>query len=535
MSINLLEVTQSTLGPIFLSKAGQLFGLNENDGKSALCSILPTLLGGILNKASTKDGAVALYNAISDRSVDSHIVTNLPILLGHASNVSKLGEQGGKILGLLFGDKATGLGEHVAQLAGTPAAGTKSMLALAAPAIFGLLKSQIVGGKMSPHAFTSLLSSQAVHLEKSLPEKVLEWLGWGSLAGFVGGLGGKLSGALSGLTNQFEDLFDGDEPKKTLGQSTAKQKKKCGGIWKWLIPLALIALAALLLKSCQKPAAVVTSTDQPAQSAPAQAAPAAASDSLFKLTFNNGKATVTATVATEAEKAELLKQLEATYVKDKFTADIKVDAAVKPASWLSKIADLLKLASVPGAELNIKGADISLAGSLADPKLGLVDKLTGLFGSGVNVVAAAFNADAAIAGAAGKFDEAIKALTASGKCDADALSNALNLYVVNFASGAASIPAKDVTALKAAIPAVTACAKDGVKIEIGGHTDNQGDAAANLKLSESRANALKAMFVNAGVPAANISVKGYGDTNPVGDNNTEEGRFQNRRITYTKQ
>jgi OOP family OmpA-OmpF porin len=43
------------------------------------------------------------------------------------------------------------------------------------------------------------------------------------------------------------------------------------------------------------------------------------------------------------------------------------------------------------------------------------------------------------------------------------------------------------------------------------------------------------MFVNAGVPAANIGIKGYGDTNPVGDNNTEEGRFQNRRITYTKQ
>ena len=54
-----------------------------------------------------------------------------------------------------------------------------------------------------------------------------------------------------------------------------------------------------------------------------------------------------------------------------------------------------------------------------------------------------------------------------------------------------------------------------------------------MRISEM--NAIKALFVGAGVPAANISTKGYGDTTPVGDNATEAGRFQNRRITYTKQ
>ncbi len=68
-----------------------------------------------------------------------------------------------------------------------------------------------------------------------------------------------------------------------------------------------------------------------------------------------------------------------------------------------------------------------------------------------------------------------------------------------------------------------------VKIRIMGHTDNVGRAASNLKLSQQRANAVRLYLIKRGVKAENITAIGYGDTKPVADNATAEGRELNRR------
>jgi outer membrane protein OmpA-like peptidoglycan-associated protein len=70
----------------------------------------------------------------------------------------------------------------------------------------------------------------------------------------------------------------------------------------------------------------------------------------------------------------------------------------------------------------------------------------------------------------------------------------------------------------------------GMVIEISGHTDNQGAADYNLKLSESRAKSVVSYLVAAGVPSARLKFKGYGDSRPASANDTEEGRAKNRRI-----
>jgi outer membrane protein OmpA-like peptidoglycan-associated protein len=70
----------------------------------------------------------------------------------------------------------------------------------------------------------------------------------------------------------------------------------------------------------------------------------------------------------------------------------------------------------------------------------------------------------------------------------------------------------------------------GMVIEISGHTDNQGAADYNLKLSESRAKSVVSYLVAAGVPSARLKFKGYGDSRPAAANDTEEGRAKNRRI-----
>jgi len=69
----------------------------------------------------------------------------------------------------------------------------------------------------------------------------------------------------------------------------------------------------------------------------------------------------------------------------------------------------------------------------------------------------------------------------------------------------------------------------GITIEIGGHTDNQGSAAHNQQLSENRAQSVMQYLVDNGISAERLSAKGYGQDNPVADNDTESGRAKNRR------
>lgn len=69
-----------------------------------------------------------------------------------------------------------------------------------------------------------------------------------------------------------------------------------------------------------------------------------------------------------------------------------------------------------------------------------------------------------------------------------------------------------------------------IKVEIGGHTDNIGSAEYNKKLSEGRAKTTVDYLISKGIASVRITYKGYGMSQPIGSNSTEEGRAQNRRI-----
>src|SRR5690606_36329539 len=99
-------------------------------------------------------------------------------------------------------------------------------------------------------------------------------------------------------------------------------------------------------------------------------------------------------------------------------------------------------------------------------------------------------------------------------------------------TGSATITRDSMETLTSAANAIKQ-APAGTKIEVGGHTDNTGDAAANVTLSQQRADAVVAKLTELGVAADGLTSKGYGQEKPRASNDTDEGRAQNRRIEFT--
>ncbi len=97
----------------------------------------------------------------------------------------------------------------------------------------------------------------------------------------------------------------------------------------------------------------------------------------------------------------------------------------------------------------------------------------------------------------------------------------------NFETGKANLEPESYAVIDELIAFMTR--KEDEKIELGGHTDNVGKPAANLKLSQERAEAVRAYMIAKGIAEDRIMAKGYGSTVPIADNKTEEGRAQNRR------
>jgi len=69
-------------------------------------------------------------------------------------------------------------------------------------------------------------------------------------------------------------------------------------------------------------------------------------------------------------------------------------------------------------------------------------------------------------------------------------------------------------------------------IEVGGHTDNTGDDATNMKLSHDRAKAVREYMVGRGIASDKIQAKGYGESNPIANNDSDEGKRANRRTEF---
>ena len=131
-----------------------------------------------------------------------------------------------------------------------------------------------------------------------------------------------------------------------------------------------------------------------------------------------------------------------------------------------------------------------------------------------------------------------KAMQQEVTADASSLSDEISksghvaVYGIHFETGKAVI-LPDSEAILGEIVKVLAQNPDW-KLRVEGHTDNQGSAAANQALSEKRAQGVVAWLTAHGVNASRLSAKGLGQSQPVADNATEDGRAKNRRVELVK-
>ena len=182
-------------------------------------------------------------------------------------------------------------------------------------------------------------------------------------------------------------------------------------------------------------------------------------------------------------------------------------AVPAPAKGLdAAVVDLFKS---KGASIVFAGNRLSLSGEVADQatKDELLAKAKAILAS---------------LGASVSLDD--KLMVKGAKASAGAV-----LLKVNFATGSSVIPEADKAGLN---EFAVGAKKGGLKGEISGHTDNTGNAAANVSLSDARAKAVVAYLVKQGVAANALTAKGYGADKPIADNATDDGRARNRRVEF---
>lgn len=224
-----------------------------------------------------------------------------------------------------------------------------------------------------------------------------------------------------------------------------------------------------------------------------------------------GQVLVTGTVPDEASKASVLAKLREVY-GDLVVDQISVGAVSTPANWNSYVQKLItpELKQITRGQLKIDGSTISLKGEVANEaqrqkiasNVATSLNPTYTVNNGLRVSAADQNVlDGTLANRTVEFQSGKAELTASGKAILDEMTVAM-------------LKLKE------------------RKVDIIGHTDNQGLRTTNQGLSQARAEAVKAYLASHGIKSDLMTASGQGADRPVASNDSTEGRARNRRIEF---
>jgi OmpA-OmpF porin, OOP family len=228
MSFNILDAVKGHLGGELINKAASFLGESEGGVSKALGGLVPTVLSGLTDKASSSEGAHEVASMAS-AAHSSGFLGGLGNIFGDGGGM--LGKGLDLVKGL-FGSKLGGILDTVSSVAGIKSDSSSKLLSLAAPAVLGVLGKHAADSNLGASGLASLLSSSKSSWSSMLP------------AG-IGSLIGGASNAFSGVSGKVSEAADYVEDRASGG----------GGL-RWLLPLLLLAVAAALawylMKNCNK-------------------------------------------------------------------------------------------------------------------------------------------------------------------------------------------------------------------------------------------------------------------------------------------
>ncbi|SAK86449.1 OmpA/MotB domain-containing protein [Caballeronia temeraria] len=547
MSINLNQLVQGALTESVLQQIAGRIGCAPESAKRVVSLCGPALIGAMMNKASSLEGARNLFAAVMSPRTNALIAEELPHVVVHDDSFRTLVDASEHAdHAITSHDNLNSLAERVAEHTGVAASSTRTLGGIVGATIFGVLKRYFTQHNGNPGQLPTLLGHQLPVVRANMTDAFAHALGLGSVGAFIAGVASRLKAVSAHLehpatheASAFPLSPDAHAAPEQPVKENARTKK-----WWWVALAAALALLALLLgRGCStektedaapaaKPDATSDSTASTATGSTAAAADQASTpvaqptkDAAMSVVVDaSGTPTLTATVHDEQERSKLIDALTAKLGAGKFKADITVDPDTKPATWISKLEGLLPVLTLPGAQVRIAGDKIDLSGRAGDASLGWLDKLKAYFGDGWTISASDTTAA----------EKALAASDAHAAAACAAADIAKTMRPVKFGFASNSLPHAALDELAKSAKALSDCNAAGtpVKLQIGGYTDSSGDAAVNLQLSEKRAQAVRSYLIQHGVPAETLTAEGFGDAHPIGDNATNQGRAANRRIEF---
>jgi OmpA-OmpF porin, OOP family len=298
-------------------------------------------------------------------------------------------------------------------------------------------------------------------------------------------------------------------------------------LWPLLGALAVVGLGSYLFSTNNRVPVAPAVVQAPA-SPPAPAAPTL--PPRFALSNDNGVIHYSGSVHDEETRTTIINALKAVFGADKIQGDIGIDLNRGAAPWLVNLRTTLENFKAPGVQALFDGSSVNLGGMISEAERDRIsNSLKGVLGSGIVFGALTDNVTDLVSNANTKVAAALASLKTG--FDPKDLVGILNQSIINFPTAGSDVPATAIPLLQSAAAQIKEL-KPGTVLEIAGYTDNSGDPAANVTLSQQRADAVRNALIHAGVDPSMLVAKGYGSANPVASNDLLEGRFRNRRIEY---
>lgn len=248
--MDLLGLVKDQLTSAAVGKISEFLGESSSNTQSAVNAAVPTLLGGLMEKAATTDGAGSILNLLKDGGHDGSLLGNLGGLLGSGDGISSILGGGSGILSSILGPKVGGIVDLISTVSGIKKSSSSSLLSLAAPILMSVIGKQVSSQGLGISGLANMLMGQKDAVKAALPKGAEGILNIGGLGDFIGGGAEK-------LTSSIKDTSRGNVSMPVQEESTS------GGFnfWPWLIGLALAGLGFYFLKGCNGTKSTEVTTD----------------------------------------------------------------------------------------------------------------------------------------------------------------------------------------------------------------------------------------------------------------------------------